>query len=245
MEDSEDESSSDSTNKDDDDSDGKDSSTEIPETDEDSDNDIVEVFVPRRSHTPPEITYLASPPKLIKNLDASAPSDELIAAIEAMSLTSIHMRKAKRLPFLRRNLRQGFYQRCQSLGIPCSAQPPVPVNVRYEHRTTPDIIDNFFVTRMETFVCPLCELHGMFNTREMLASHLTWDHSEVKVRWDQLGVAAVSVCMLVSIYSGSLTVGSDLAPSADSFYHTQRTSAGSNTNTCGFTTVTRRCASAR
>jgi hypothetical protein len=197
MEDSEDESSSDSSDKEDDDDADNDadmfSGSEKPETDEGTDDGVVDVFHPRHALSPPKITYLVSPPKLIKNLDASAPSNDLIQAIGAMSLSSLHMQKARRLPFLCRNLRRGFFQRCRSLGIPCDPRSQaVPVNVRYEHRTTPDIIDNFFVTRMEALVCPLCQLHGTFNTREMLASHLTWDHTEVKARWEQVGAAAVS-----------------------------------------------------
>ncbi|KAF5352181.1 hypothetical protein D9758_009223 [Tetrapyrgos nigripes] len=33
--------------------------------------------------------------------------------------------------------------------------------------------------------CPLCSFHGVFNTRQMLKSHLEWDHEDAKVLWDQ------------------------------------------------------------
>jgi hypothetical protein len=33
------------------------------------------------------------------------------------------------------------------------------------------------------WLCPLCELHGVFGNRQMMEKHLEWDHREVTVNW--------------------------------------------------------------
>lgn len=84
-----------------------------------------------------------------------------------------------------RNLRRGFLQRCLALGIPTDlGLELVSVIVRYEGSLHTG--EHTFETQMEEWVCPLCELHGTFRTREMLASHLNWDHEEVQAHWEQI-----------------------------------------------------------
>ena len=112
----------------------------------------------------------------------SVPSDELVAAVEPLTLSSVRMQKLKLLPFLLRNLRKGFRHRCRVRGIPTDPRAGhVSVTVRYEHSS--DSGEHMFETRMEKWLCPLCELHGAFGTRAMLASHLGWDHAEAEFHW--------------------------------------------------------------
>jgi hypothetical protein len=33
------------------------------------------------------------------------------------------------------------------------------------------------------WICPLCQLHGMFDNRDMVEKHLEWDHKEVGISW--------------------------------------------------------------
>ena len=42
------------------------------------------------------------------------------------------------------------------------------------------------------WLCLLCELHGTFRTREMLACHLQWDHAKVISEWGQMDGTEVS-----------------------------------------------------
>src|ERR1700683_3453206 len=48
----------------------------------------------------------------------TSPSNDLIAALEVLTLPSLRMQKTGQLPFLLRNLRRGFAGRCHQLGIP-------------------------------------------------------------------------------------------------------------------------------
>ena len=178
-------------------------------SEEDEEDELVEdVFVPKRSPSPPEIIFLNSPPRMIKELPPpspvlaelplppnltfdtqkpslqapSVPSDELINAVEPLTLSSVRMQKLKLLPFLLRNLRKGFRHRCRVRGIPTEPRAGnIAVAVRYEH--TSDSGEHVFETKMEKWLCPLCELHGTFGTKEMLASHLGWDHAEAEFHW--------------------------------------------------------------
>ncbi|RDB30322.1 hypothetical protein Hypma_007240 [Hypsizygus marmoreus] len=170
-----------------------------PETD---DSDIQEIPPIRgQSYSPPEIIFLDPPPRTVKMLAESPPpevlrlvqqtlvepSEELINAIETLSLSSVRMQKTKQLPFLLRNLRTGFESRCRSLDIPTESisEELVPVTVRYIYSSDDDN-QHVFETQTQHWICPLCELHGVFQTREMLASHLSWDHDEVDVHWEHM-----------------------------------------------------------
>jgi hypothetical protein len=183
------------------------SDTEKPGTEE-SDHDVVEfVKMSRRSFSPPEIEFLEPPKKTIKKLEPTPPlipqptqafveptdepSENLITAVEVLTLSSLRMQKVKQLPFLLRNLRTGFISRCRSLNIPTQRiLEEIFVTVRYEHYSAAG--EYSFETQMEHWVCPLCELHGAFLTREMLASHLSWDHDEVRSQWNEIDQIPVS-----------------------------------------------------
>jgi hypothetical protein len=225
--------SSESSESSDDDSqrtDRPESDAEKPGTDEeeeeDSSSDVVEfVHSSRRSFSPPEIEFLESPPKTVKILapipppalqptkarvePSAEPSEELIMAIEALTLSSMRMQKAKQLPFLLRNLRRGFISRCRSLNIPTQPTPEaISVTVRYEYSSAAR--EHAFETQMKHWLCPCCELHGAFQTREMLASHLDWDHGGILSQWNEVDGAAVGViCLFAAILtSGPIYRGS-------------------------------------
>ena len=179
------------------------------EEEEDDAHDVVKFVHPsRRSFSPPEIEFLELPPRTAKvpapspppapepirvRVEPSAePSEELMVAIEALTLSSVCMQKARQLPFLLRNLRVGFISRCHSLNIPTQpSSEGISVTVRYEYSSAAG--EHAFETQMEHWVCPCCELHGTFHTREMLASHLDWDHDTILSQWNEVDCTAVGI----------------------------------------------------
>ena len=121
------------------------------------------------------------------------PSDELIIALESISLPSLQMQKARQLPFRLQQLRRGFEHRCRLVGVPTDAEhgKPISVSVVYKYEIkneegTPPVAHEY-QTQTDAWVCPLCELHGSLKTREMLAKHLEWDHFEVSCSWEEVG----------------------------------------------------------
>lgn len=116
------------------------------------------------------------------------PSDELITALESLALPTIRMQKTHQLPFLLRNVREGFLSRCRALGVPIySHDRQLSLCVRYDYVAGPT-----YITDISNWLCPLCELHGIFRTREMLDCHLQWDHAEVYSEWERMVVTEVS-----------------------------------------------------
>ncbi|KAF8880073.1 hypothetical protein BD779DRAFT_1550323 [Infundibulicybe gibba] len=113
--------------------------------------------------------------------------DALVRALEPLALTSVRLRKARRLPFLLRNVRVGFRSRCKALGIKTAPDPqgnPRKVTVTYEIART-----GSHSVVMDGWYCPLCELHGLFKSVEALGCHLNWDHRKVDgIDWEVLGV---------------------------------------------------------
>lgn len=140
----------------------------------------------RRNPLPSTVILYDTPPRItipLPQLGLQSPPESLIVAIEALSLSCVRMQKARQLPFLRKNLRCGFERRCLSLGVPTTsdktARPP-SICVRYEH-----VVDLSYETWISAWLCPLCELYGEMKTREMLSSHLQWDHPEAYVEWEK------------------------------------------------------------
>ena len=158
---------------------------------------------PLRSPTPPSIMILDSPPRitiplpqidrdLVNTPTSQSPSieppDELITALESFTLSTIRMQKTHQLPFLLRNVREGFLSRCRTLGVPIySDNRRLSLCVRYDY-----VAGLTYKTDISKWLCPLCEIHGTFRTREMLACHLQWDHAEVFSEWGQMGDTEVS-----------------------------------------------------
>ncbi|KAI0084749.1 hypothetical protein BDY19DRAFT_1060135 [Irpex rosettiformis] len=92
-----------------------------------------------------------------------------------------------RTPFLTRNLRAGFHQHCIDLGIPTypSTTPDAPFQATYRFRLTDTDEWEDHVRASLEWICPLCDLHGKFNTRDMLVYHIEKDHSEVHHAWSE------------------------------------------------------------
>ena len=94
------------------------------------------------------------------------------------------MKMAGRLPFLLRNVRHGFCQCCSSLGIPViqdSSSSVINLKVKY----TNDMGEEF-ETNLLTWSCVLCNILGnTMKTKEILAFHLIWDHSDMLCEWTQ------------------------------------------------------------
>jgi hypothetical protein len=120
------------------------------------------------------------------------PSDALIEALEDISLVTIRLASLRRLPFMLRNLREGFLGRCKSLGIATSHRLPPSKTITVVYSCTVQVNeDRSFerqVTRttMRDWKCPLCELHGAFLSRQILSAHLRWDHSNVDFALDMV-----------------------------------------------------------
>jgi hypothetical protein len=123
----------------------------------------------------------------------ASPSNNLIAALEVLTLTSLRMQKTVQLPFLLRNLRRGFADRCHRLGVRTKPSihlnEPLKVELIFRLQTgemvfidAEDYLDEYR-THMNSWNCPLCDLHGAFGTQAMLQKHIEWDHSEIKTRW--------------------------------------------------------------
>jgi hypothetical protein len=159
---------------------------------------------PLREPTPPEIMMLDSPPRItipLPQIDhdlvntpptsqspSIEPPDGLITALESFTLSTIRMQKTHQLPFLLRNVREGFLSRCRVLGVPIySDDRQLSLCVRYDY-----VAGLTYKTNISKWLCPLCELHGTFRTREMLACHLQWDHAEVFSEWVQMDDTDVS-----------------------------------------------------
>jgi hypothetical protein len=122
--------------------------------------------------------------------DVKGPSNELLFAVKHLSYDTLRLQKAKRLPFLRRSLRKGFLGRCLQNGVNTHGHklPNPRVTVVYRLNTTVDEPPDEYVAHTASWLCPLCELHGRFGTREMLQKHLWWDHREVDVVWNKESV---------------------------------------------------------
>ncbi|PCH44737.1 hypothetical protein WOLCODRAFT_165362 [Wolfiporia cocos MD-104 SS10] len=141
------------------------------------------------------------------NHDAGDNVEGLMNALERLTLPTERMREYGRLPFLPRNVRRGFLRRCRQYGIETapSAPPAAPVHVLYRYDV--DARDNDTVTSGDAvsddehsyeeregynetleWTCPLCRLHKTFDTREMLAFHLSRSHDEFKVIWEPIEV---------------------------------------------------------
>ncbi|KAF8838931.1 hypothetical protein BDN67DRAFT_824590 [Paxillus ammoniavirescens] len=122
------------------------------------------------------------------------PSEALLEGLERISLSSVRLQKLRRLPFLRRNLQDGFAHRCKLAGVPTKriSLPRASISVIYHcplattvlgsHRKTPPTAAR---SSMKDWFCPLCSLHRNFANQMMLDKHLSWDHPSVKSLWDE------------------------------------------------------------
>ena len=91
--------------------------------------------------------------------------------------------ETKQLPFLLRNLRKSFKSLCRDLDIPCIPLPDdnaEDVLIRFEH-----LEGASFERTLPKWFCPLCDLFGKFDTREMLKIHLELAHKNIFFDWIQ------------------------------------------------------------
>lgn len=186
------------------------------------DSDIEEIVITaqrQRSLSPAEIEILPGPPRPPSPLSIS---EGMMTAIAALSLSSVRMQSTKQLPFLRRNLRHGFRKRCQQLDVPTepTSEQDTKLRVRYEYRS------QVVKVRLHDWACPLCELHGLFPTREMLACHLNWDHQMAPTEWTQnrSGVSTSSTISCFQAYNVMIYPG--LVPTPHTDGPTDRTRRG-------------------
>ncbi|CAA7270267.1 unnamed protein product [Cyclocybe aegerita] len=156
----------------------------------------VEMGEPAKDISPPPILLLDTPPKItiplpqidpapvivVDEITQPDPPDQLVAALEMLSLPSIRMQSTRQLPFIRRNLRRGFSKLCRGLEIDVySNDKEVSLTVLYEYAGGIS-----HEAEVSDWLCPLCELFGSFETKEMLGCHLSWDHAEVFHEWHKI-----------------------------------------------------------
>ncbi|KAF8210153.1 hypothetical protein K438DRAFT_1809083 [Mycena galopus ATCC 62051] len=152
---------------------------QLDETDS-SDDDSVIILEPPR---PPVIELLDDTPPMSPIL-LPTPTDEILAAMEGLTLSVACMQAFSRLPFLKRNLRRGFLQYCHAHGVPTrSPDSYSSITVVFRLAGNDLLPHEASVSCLE---CPLCKLHDPFQTREMLELHLTLDHGEVETTWEEI-----------------------------------------------------------
>jgi hypothetical protein len=140
----------------------------------------------------------------------TSPSNNLIAALEVFVLPSLRMQKTGQLPFLLRNLRRGFADRCLLLGL--STKPTVSsdglleVHLIFRLQTNSLVSEDAesfsdeYKTRMTSWNCPLCDLHSGFGTQAMLQKHIEWDHSEIGTRWMHDDEVSTPLAFMLLLY---------------------------------------------
>lgn len=129
---------------------------------------------------------------------------QLKVALEALVLPGMRLKEYKRLPFLTRNVRKGFKSRCRKAGVRTEPKESPPARVKVLYRYCPDDDTDSDsssdedkgryedkVGGMSRWLCPLCQVHGEFDTREMLNFHLSEDHTDVKTSWQDILVNGV------------------------------------------------------
>ncbi|EIW77063.1 hypothetical protein CONPUDRAFT_168086 [Coniophora puteana RWD-64-598 SS2] len=116
-----------------------------------------------------------------------APPEELMLALEPLILGPMRLRRECTLPFLLRNVRQGFEFKCKFRKVDTTTKefPSRPVTVVYKllARSGSGVVCEWKIGLHE-WICQFCDIHGRFANPEMLEAHYRWDHAEVGVRWD-------------------------------------------------------------
>lgn len=123
-------------------------------------------------------------------LRPASPSLELVAALEAITLSLLRMQETQQLPFLKRNLRRGFKLRCSQVNnnMPKPDHRAGAPNLQLVYRLKTDEFDSNvyeYKSRHNSWSCPLCNLHGDMRSRQLLQMHLLWDHNELLPEWSR------------------------------------------------------------
>ncbi|KAJ6475292.1 hypothetical protein C8R47DRAFT_1142940 [Mycena vitilis] len=162
----------------------RDSELDKPDLEEDLSDDSVEI-VDMRPFKPPVIELLddTPPPSPVQTPHFLKPSEEIITAIEDVALLTECLQELQRLPFLKRNVRRGFFNHCRARGIPTDSDDrPISISVVFKLANT----ELSHEASVSCFECPLCRLHRPFQTKDMLQTHLDSDHDEVETTWDEI-----------------------------------------------------------
>jgi hypothetical protein len=134
------------------------------------------------------------------------PSEALLEGLERISLSSVRLQKLRRLPFLRRNLQDGFAHRCKLAGVPTKriSLPRTSISVIYHCPLATTVLGSLRKapptgarSSMKDWFCPLCSLHHNFANQMMLDKHLSWDHPSVKALWGEVSTVYVDDLSLI------------------------------------------------
>ncbi len=125
---------------------------------------------------------------------------ELLDAFEPLSI-SARLRSHRSLPFLVRNLRKSFLSHCQAKGISTGPKtaPTRRLRMVYKYFVGDDEVNTTEEDWVEhsgssiEWICAFCDLHGAFNTRELLEYHLSNDHKEVETTWENKVITMTSL----------------------------------------------------
>ncbi|KAJ7680247.1 hypothetical protein DFH06DRAFT_1315050 [Mycena polygramma] len=163
----------------------RDSELDKPDLEEDLSDDNIEI-VDMRPFKPPVIELLddTPPPSPVQTPRFLKPSEEIITAIEDLALSTECLQELRGLPFLKRNVRRGFFNYCRARGIPTDSDDrSISISVVFKLANTELFPHEASVSWFE---CPLCRLHRPFQTKDMLQTHLDLDHAEVETTWDEI-----------------------------------------------------------
>ncbi|KAJ7188349.1 hypothetical protein C8R46DRAFT_1054518 [Mycena filopes] len=152
----------------------RESERDKPDSEDDLSDDDVQIVdnVPSRPLVI-EILDDTPPPSPPPTPQPSRPTEEIIGAIEDLTLSLTCLQDLHRLPFLKRNLRRGFQIYCAARGVPIETEnncQSIAVVFKIEEAT--------HEASISCYECPLCQIHFPFQTKEMLETHLDLDHSE-------------------------------------------------------------------
>ena len=124
---------------------------------------------------------------------------ELLRALDRLTLSEYRMVQHRRLPFLRRNLRRGFFIRCEQFGrdVTPAACLDGHIAVDFKYYLLPGPYRErgpcqIYHGCMIDWRCPLCNTHAPFPNQEVLSFHLERDHPQMMFMWTDNGQHSVS-----------------------------------------------------
>ena len=124
---------------------------------------------------------------------------ELMKSFDRLTLSEFRMLQHRRVPFLRRNVRRGFFIRCEKFGRDVTPAPcldgHIAVDYKYYHWSGPHRETGpyqIYHGSMLDWSCPLCNMHLPFPNRDILSFHLGNDHKPVRFNWTDHGPMSVS-----------------------------------------------------